>query len=109
MSCTTSAGTPAAAHFAPPQATLIWSAKESALKARRTGLRADTRAVEVRLAGDRPGGRAGLLSIRCLEPEERLRGCWWVADGYVFTIVAAGGACNPEGWIPAGEDLTASG
>jgi phosphopantetheinyl transferase len=79
-------------------ATLLWSAKESGLKARRTGLRADTRTIEVRLAGDRPGGRCGLLTLRCVEPVQRLHGCWWVADGFVHTIVADEAACDPCEW-----------
>ena len=42
--------------------TLIWSAKESALKARRTGLREDPRRVRVRLdgGGDAPGTASGI-------------------------------------------------
>jgi 4'-phosphopantetheinyl transferase len=75
-------------------ASLIWSAKESVLKARRVGLRADTRTVEVRLAGDRFGGRCGLLSMRCVEPVETLRGCWWVADGFVYTIASSEALCE---------------
>ncbi len=79
-------------------ATVVWSAKESALKARRTGLRADTRTIDVRLAGDRAGGHCGLLSLRCVEPVQKLRGCWWVADGFVHTIAAEEGACEPAEW-----------
>ena len=75
-------------------ANLIWSAKESVLKARRVGLRADTRTVEVRLAGDRFGGRCGLLTLRCVEPVETLRGCWWVADGFVYTIASSEALCE---------------
>ena len=75
-------------------ASLIWSAKESVLKARRVGLRADTRTVEVRLAGDRFGGRCGLLTLRCVEPVETLRGCWWVADGFVYTIASSEALCE---------------
>lgn len=75
-------------------ASLLWSAKESALKARRVGLRADTRTVEVRLAGDRFGGRCGLLTLRCSEPLETLRGCWWVANGYVYTLVSTEALCE---------------
>jgi len=75
-------------------ASLLWSAKESALKARRVGLRADTRTVEVRLAGDRFGGRCGLLTLRCVEPVETLRGCWWVANGFVYTIASSEALCE---------------
>jgi 4'-phosphopantetheinyl transferase len=40
-------------------ACLLWSAKESALKALREGLRVDTREVVVRLGGEAPGGWGG--------------------------------------------------
>lgn len=78
-------------------ASLLWSAKESALKARRIGLRADTRSIEVRLAGDRFGGRCGLLGIRCTEPVDTLRGCWWVAGGMVYTIASTESLCETAG------------
>ncbi len=88
-------------------ATLLWSAKESALKARRVGLRADTRSVEVRLAGDRFGGRCGLLTLRCSDPAEILRGCWWVADGLVFTMASAGALCEQAHAVEPGDQAAA--
>ncbi len=90
-------------------ATLVWSAKESALKARRTGLRADTRTIEVRLAGDRAGGRCGLLSLRCTDPVEKLRGCWWVGDGFIHTIVTGDDACDPSEWYFCGQESAGPG
>ncbi len=78
-------------------ATLLWSAKESALKVRRQGLRADTRSVEVHLAGGH-GGHFGALSLRCTEPVATLHGCWWVADGFVHTIAGPGELCAPGRW-----------
>ena len=47
-------------------ANLIWSAKESALKVLRTGLRRDTRSVEVALAAPRDDGW-GALTVRAVE------------------------------------------
>lgn len=67
-------------------ANLIWSAKESVLKVLRTGLRRDTRSVEVRLAGPalQPGGWAGLL-VRAHEGRE-FPG-WWCRHGsFVLTV-----------------------
>jgi 4'-phosphopantetheinyl transferase len=65
-------------------ANLIWSAKESALKVLRTGLRRDTRSVEVSIG--RPGGDGwGGLDVRTGEGG-RLPG-WWRRDGrFLFTV-----------------------
>ncbi len=74
---------------------LIWSAKESALKALRTGLRDDTRAVSVTVLGESPcdGGWAR-LSVRT-----RLGGSlhgWWQRSGpLVRTLIA-----DPAGPLP---------
>ena len=65
---------------------LLWSAKESALKVLRTGLRRDTRSVDVRLAGParRPGDWAELV-VRADEGRE-LPG-WWCRQGaFVLTV-----------------------
>jgi 4'-phosphopantetheinyl transferase len=71
-------------------ATLVWSAKESALKALRQGLRADTRSVEMGPVPEIPD-----LSRRGWRPltvetarEARLEGHWRVADGAVWTVLA---------------------
>jgi len=75
-------------------ANLMWSAKESALKVLRTGLRRDTRTVEV-VVGSPPGvdGWAELL----VAPEEG--GCfpgWWRRDGvFVLTVVADAAFLHP--------------
>ena len=68
---------------------LIWSAKESALKALRTGLRLDTRSVEVRLPED--GGSEGWrpLAVHARETGEDFAG-WWRRDGgWVLTLAAS--------------------
>lgn len=73
--------------------TLIWSAKESALKALRQGLRADTRSVEVHLeglegaTGELPEGW-GVLHVTT-RSGERLAGHWRLAAGSVWTVVAS--------------------
>jgi 4'-phosphopantetheinyl transferase len=67
-------------------ANLIWSAKESALKVLRTGLRRDTRSVEVSIgrAGD---GGWGRLTVRAVEGD--VFPGWWRRDGpFVLTVAA---------------------
>ena len=67
-------------------ANLVWSAKESALKVLRTGLRRDTRSVEVTLEDGADGGWAPLV-VQDLEGDA-FPG-WWLRSGsFVLTIVA---------------------
>ena len=68
--------------------TLLWSAKESALKAIREGLRRDTRSVSVgRIALQAQAGW-NTLSVRS-DSGESFEGWWYEADGLVRTLVAA--------------------
>ena len=67
---------------------LIWSAKESTLKALRRGLERDTRGVEVRLAsGGRGAGDAWApFSVVCAETRSEFYG-WWKRDGdFLFAV-----------------------
>ncbi len=92
-------------------ANLIWSAKESALKVLRTGLRADTRTVEVVL--EDPGGitagagRAdGWQRLAVSSGDSRFPG-WWRRDGvFLLTMVAASGLDHPPQELPGSADLT---
>jgi 4'-phosphopantetheinyl transferase len=89
-------------------ANLIWSAKESALKVLRTGLRADTRTVEVVLedpAGISTGaGKWQRLSVA--SGARRFPG-WWRRDGvFLLTVVAASGLDEPPQELPGSADLT---
>ena len=77
-------------------ANLIWSAKESALKALREGLRLDTRAVEVSLTGGlaRSAGSVGLtgdewspLSVRH-GSGDAFQGLWRAHEKLILTVVA---------------------
>lgn len=71
-------------------ANLIWSAKESALKVLRTGLRRDTRSVEVDLGtwSTHPVGVWRALDVR--PAEGGVFPGWWVQYGeFVLTAVAA--------------------
>jgi 4'-phosphopantetheinyl transferase len=68
--------------------TLIWSAKESALKCLREGLRRDTRSVSVEPAG--PGVLEwSPLRVRCQESARSFYG-WWRKKGAYIQTVAAG-------------------
>ena len=68
-------------------ANLVWSAKESALKAMREGLRLDTRQVEVDTADLRVDG-AEWSPLVVTGPEERIFMGWWrVREGLVWTVL----------------------
>ncbi len=67
-------------------ANAIWSAKESALKVLRTGLRRDTRSVEVRLEPDAGDGWA-VSEVRT-EEGEVFTGWWHRFDRFILTCAA---------------------
>jgi 4'-phosphopantetheinyl transferase len=70
------------------QVALTWSAKESALKVLRVGLRRDTRSVEVEL-GEVHSVETGWHPLRAtVNPEGRILRGWWRQEGeMVLTIV----------------------
>ena len=74
---------------APLLANLIWSAKESALKALRQGLRLNTRLVEVCLPAGAGAGAWSPLSVRSHATGETFHGWWRSLDGCVLTVAAA--------------------
>jgi len=69
------------------RANLLWSAKESALKALGEGLRLDTRAVEVTVHSSEEPLGWGTLRVRAASGD-RFSGCWRAAEGFVWTVVA---------------------
>lgn len=72
---------------------LVWSAKESALKAMREGLRLDTREVEVAL-GVSAAGRWRALSVG---HATRTFGGWWRPEGrHVLTVVTEPAGAPPR-------------
>ena len=79
-------------------ANLIWSAKESALKVLGTGLRRDTRSLEVVLDGPTEGGW-GALTVRAIEG--KLFPGWWRRDGHFVLTLAAEVATSPP--VPLGD------
>ncbi len=82
------------------RAMLVWSAKESALKALGEGLRLDTRSVEVTVPGriaDRP---TSWLPVTVRIPEgEQFPGHWCRAGDFVWTIVSER-RVSPPGDLP---------
>jgi 4'-phosphopantetheinyl transferase len=88
-------------------ANLVWSAKESALKVLQTGLRRDTRSVEVHVSAavDRPDGWSA-LAVHAAEGV-RMQG-WWRRDGDFLVTVASLGALPPPVALPGSADLTAA-
>ncbi len=79
--------------------TLIWSAKESALKALGEGLRQDTRAVEVS-ADASPDAEWARLQVRHRQAGRVLEGWWKAREGFVRTIVAEPPVGAPEHKFP---------
>lgn len=78
-------------------ANLVWSAKESALKVLRTGLRRDTRSVEVTLAEDQAPGW-NRLTVRT-EEGAVLPG-WWQGFGpFLLTVAADTDHAPPEALV----------
>ena len=69
-------------------ANLIWSAKESALKVLRTGLRRDTRSVEVVLSPDAPVDGWRALVTRT-EEGAHFSGWWRQYGAFLLTVVAS--------------------
>jgi len=76
----------ASASFRDTLVTKIWSAKESTLKALRTGLRADTRSVEVIDDGECAGAGWGIA--RTIVADAGEFSCLWRLDGqFILSIV----------------------
>ncbi len=93
-------------------ANLIWSAKESALKVLRTGLRADTRTVEVDLGSTAGGpggswGGAGAWHPLAVDAGggRRFPGFWRRDGVFLLTVVAAAGLETPPDVLPGSADL----
>jgi 4'-phosphopantetheinyl transferase len=65
--------------------TLVWSAKESALKVLRTGLRADTRSVDVGWRSE--PGKHGFSPLEARIGARTLHGAWRREGGRIVTLV----------------------
>lgn len=80
--------TQASAQARPWLSTLIWSAKESALKALRQGLRFDTRSVVAEFENTGNAEDWNSLIVRQTEASRTFYGWWRIAGKFVQTIVA---------------------
>jgi 4'-phosphopantetheinyl transferase len=76
---------------------LLWSAKESALKALHQGLRLDTRSVTVELdPNTKPSGSSGWLPLQVRHANGSIfHGCWFVSGRLLRSMVAAAPSLNP--------------
>lgn len=79
------------------RANLIWSAKESALKVLRTGLRLDTRSVEVRLSPGPPS--TGWNPLEVVGTDTVFPGWWHRFGDFVLTVVAGAPVAEPESLV----------
>lgn len=82
---------------------LVWSAKESALKLLREGLRLDTRSAHVDLGGDTASvGRWTSLRVRCEGRCDVVTGWWLTADDEVLTVVTGAPGGPPQEIVASG-------
>jgi len=77
-------------------ANLIWSAKESALKALREGLRRDTRSVEVVSYSEEETAGWKPLRVRCRQSGKVFCGWWREEVGYLQTLLSDSAIPKPE-------------
>ena len=90
-------------------ANLVWSAKESALKVLQTGLRRDTRSVEVVVAGDDGDvSAAGWARLEVRTVEGGLMPGWWRRDGVFLVTVAAERPLPPPTLLVGSTDLASA-
>jgi 4'-phosphopantetheinyl transferase len=92
-------------------ANLIWSAKESALKVLRTGLRRDTRSVEVIAAPTHDDGGAsagGWAPLEVRTTEGGLIPGWWRRDGVFLVTVASERPLPPPAAMLGSVDLASA-
>ena len=81
----------------PHLATLLWSAKESALKALRTGLTLDTKAVEVEVqvpVAAAPGWQP--LRVLSAQRQASFHGWWRDYGAYVITLLTDSADTRPH-------------
>lgn len=85
-------------------ANLLWSAKEAVLKVRRTGLRADTRSVDVRVEHD--ASEDGWAAMEVVAAEGTAYPGWWRRDGQFLLTIAYRQHRPPPTPLPGGSDLS---
>jgi 4'-phosphopantetheinyl transferase len=87
-------------------ATLVWSAKESALKVLETGLRRDSRSVDV-VVGE-PAGATGWTALDVRTAEGTVLPGWWRRAGSFLVTVAADASLPPPRALAGAGDLDAA-
>jgi len=87
-------------------ANLVWSAKESALKVLRLGLRADTRWVEIAVAEHRRGD--GWAPFTATWRDGRVLPGWWRREGVYLLTVATEQHFDPPEALAGAADLAAA-
>jgi 4'-phosphopantetheinyl transferase len=86
-------------------ANLLWSAKESALKVLRTGLRRDTRSVEVTIG---EAGPTGWGPMQVLSAEGALMPGWWRREGTFLLTIASDRPFPEPVVLPGSANLVAA-
>lgn len=81
--------------------TLVWTGKESVMKAQGEGLRLAAKAVEVTLAGAWPVPQGPLVSFLVRRPTEDLEGQWGIVRGLAAAFVFPRGSAAPQPLDPA--------
>jgi 4'-phosphopantetheinyl transferase len=72
----------------PQVVTLIWCAKESALKSLREGLRRDTRSVVVSIPAAQDKREWNPITVRCIESSRIFHGWWRAREGFVQAMTS---------------------
>lgn len=79
------------------RANLLWSAKESALKVLRTGLRRDTRTVEVSISCAAPESSGWCPLTVCVDQTRTFTGWWARYNDFLLTVATAAPTPPPVG------------
>jgi 4'-phosphopantetheinyl transferase len=74
---------------------LIWSAKESALKALETGLRSSTRSASAWFPADHRSGQLWRPMMVVTDNRDTFTGWWQQSNHLLYTIASAPGSANP--------------
>jgi 4'-phosphopantetheinyl transferase len=91
-------------------ANLLWSAKEAALKVLQTGLRADTRTVQVSVGhlSDEAGWHPLRVQCRSGRGAGAALPGWWRRDGVFVLTIVCDRAVPPPSSLPGGADLASA-
>ncbi len=79
-----------------PTVNMIWSAKETALKMIREGMRRDTRSVSICPDFGESKDAWNTWTGHCLETGRLFCGWWRICDGYVYTLASDNLTAAPE-------------